>query len=260
MQKSFRLVVTVSLIICSFTNSFGQVEGQFKDVALDNKPAKLNVVTGEITLVNSEDKSVVVQKDSLTESSKSVLKDSYIGNTGTDYHIVKENETLLDIANRYKTTLTALKEANNLETTLVDKGQKLRVKNFETQSENDNSKHVITVDSSSTVITSSDRKTDIHIVKKDETLFSLAKRYNLTVEELKRKNGLSSSLIKVGQELNVSHPTNNNNITSKSLWTVSKGDTLYNISKRNGLTVDELKSLNGLTNNLILVGQILKLK
>lgn len=260
MQKSFRLVVTVSLIICSFTNSFGQVEGQFKDVALDNKPAKLNVVTGEITLVNSEDKSVVVQKDSLTESSKSVLKDSATGNTETDYHIVKENETLLDIANRYKTTLTALKEANNLETTLVDKGQKLRVKNFETQSENDNSKHVITVDSSSTVITSSDRKTDIHIVKKDETLFSLAKRYNLTVEELKRKNGLSSSLIKVGQELNVSHSTNNNNITSKSLWTVSKGDTLYNISKRNGLTVDELKSLNGLTNNLILVGQTLKLK
>ncbi|WP_299098054.1 LysM peptidoglycan-binding domain-containing protein [uncultured Winogradskyella sp.] len=260
MQKSFRLVVTVSLIICSFTNSFGQVEGQFKDVALDNKPAKLNVVTGEITLVNSEDKSVVVQKDSLTESSKSVLKDSATGNTETDYHIVKENETLLDIANRYKTTLTALKEANNLETTLVDKGQKLRVKNFETQSENDNSMHVITVDSSSTVITSSDRKTDIHIVKKDETLFSLAKRYNLTVEELKRKNGLSSSLIKVGQELNVSHSTNNNNITSKSLWTVSKGDTLYNISKRNGLTVDELKSLNGLTNNLILVGQTLKLK
>ena len=260
MQKSFRLVVTVSLIICSFTNSFGQVEGQFKDVALDNKPAKHNVITGEITLVNSEDKSVLVQKDSLTESSKSVLKESATGNTETDYHIVKENETLLDIANRYKTTLTALKDANNLETTLVDKGQKLRVKNFETQSENDNSMHVITVDSSSTVITSSDRKTDIHIVKKDETLFSLAKRYNLTVEELKRKNGLSSSLIKVGQELNVSHSTNNNNITSKSLWTVSKGDTLYNISKRNGLTVDELKSLNGLTNNLILVGQTLKLK
>ena len=48
--------------------------------------------------------------------------------------------------------------------------------------------------------------------------------------------------------------------SDNSIWTVSKGDTLYNIAKRNGLSVDELKSINNLSDNLILIGQKLKLK
>ncbi|APY07003.1 hypothetical protein BWZ20_01230 [Winogradskyella sp. J14-2] len=257
MLKNSKLVVVISIMLFFWLNSFSQADGQFKDVILDGKPAKLNVITGEITLVNSDGKKVIIENDSLSKTSSSKVNEPSVTQIETDYHTVKENETLLDIANRYKTTLTALKEANNLETTLVDVGQKLRVSNFNKQRE-------------STVNTSNEKAlaeepvlkdaSGIHIVENDDTLYSLSKRYGFTVDELKSKNGLTSNLIKVGQELNVSHSDYKKSSTNKSIWTVSKGDTLYNIAKRNGLTVDELKSLNGLTDNLILIGQILKLK
>merc|ERR1712227_200780 len=139
--------------------------------------------------------------------------------------------------------LTALKEANSLETTLVDPGQKLRVSNFETQPE---STVKIEEVEDSVVTVSSKNSSGVHIVENGDTLYSLSKRYDFTVEELKNKNGLSSNLIIVGQELNVSHSDYKKVSSDNSIWTVSKGDTLYNIAKRNGLSVDELKSINNL--------------
>lgn len=257
MLKSSKLVFTISIALLSWLNSFSQEEGQYKDVILDGKPAKLNVITGEITLVNSDTETVIIKNDSLTNQSNNEVKESSVIQIETEYHTVKENETLLDIANKYNTTLTALKEANNLETTLVDAGQKLRVSNFEAQPE---STVKIEEVEDSTVTVSSENNSGIHIVENGDTLYSLSKRYGFTVDELKNKNDLTSNLIKVGQELNVSHSDYKKVSSDNSIWTVSNGDTLYNISKRNGLTVDELKSLNGLTDNLILVGQTLKLK
>lgn len=256
MLKSYKLFFVIYFLLFSWLYSFGQEDSRFKDVMLDGKPAKLNVVTGEITLVNSKDESTIKTDNILEHTNK--VDDSLVYNAESNYHIVKENETLLDIANSYKTTLTTLKEANNLETTLVDVGQKLRVKNFDTQTEN-----TVIVNASEPIpklVTSSENNSRTHIVEIGDTLYSLGKRYGFTVDELKSKNGLTSNLIKVGQELNVSHSEYIKPSTDKSTWTVSKGDTLYNISKRNGLTVDQLKSLNGLSDNLILIGQILKLK
>ncbi len=44
---------------------------------------------------------------------------------------------------------------------------------------------------------------NIHTVRKGDTLYAIAKRYNLTVEDLKSKNGLSQNTIEIGQQLNV---------------------------------------------------------
>lgn len=158
----------------------------------------------------------------------------------------------MDIANKYQTTLSVLKDANNPETTLVDVGQRLKVRNFESLEDekvNDSlTTKLIQVDSY------------IHIVEKDDTLYSLSKKYGLTVDKLKSLNGLTSNLIKVGQELRISNTSSSYKSPNQSVWIVSKGDTLYSIAKKNKLSVEELKSLNGLTDSLILVGQTLKLK
>jgi LysM repeat protein len=252
MLKSFKLVVTLNLLICYSIMAFSQEGGQLRDVILDGKPAKLNVVTGKITLVNSKDKTVDTGNDVLIKSSDTTVSDSLITQLGPVYHTVKENETLLDIANKYQTTLSVLKDANNLETTLVDVGQRLKVRNFESLEDekvNDSlTTKLIQVDSY------------IHIVEKDDTLYSLAKKYGLTVDKLKSFNGLTSNLIKVGQELRISNLGSSYKSSNQSVWIVSKGDTLYSIAKKNKLSVEELKSLNGLTDSLILVGQTLKLK
>ncbi|GAB4165091.1 MAG: hypothetical protein Tsb0033_26740 [Winogradskyella sp.] len=252
MLKSFKSVVTLNLLMSFCISAFGQEDGQFKAVVLDGKPAKLNIVTGEITLVNPQDKTVVVNNDAVIKQSSNELKDSSLTRIAPVYHTVKENETLLDIANKYQTTLTVLKEANSLETTLVDVGQKLKVGNFES----------LEVDKVSDPKATHSIQGDgnIHIVEKDDTLYSLAKQYGLTVNELKNLNGLTSNLIKVGQELLISNLVSSNKLSNQSVWIVSKGDTLYSIARKNKLSVEELKSLNGLTNSLILVGQTLKLK
>ena len=54
MLKSSKLVFAISIVLLSWLNCFSQEEGQYKDVILDGKPARLNVITGEITLVESD--------------------------------------------------------------------------------------------------------------------------------------------------------------------------------------------------------------
>lgn len=192
MQNDYkRLILSIVIVLLAGLFAFGQeTKVKFKDVLLDGKPAKLNVLTGEITLVDSNKTRVTTIKDSLilVEQRVKFPQDSI---KGTDYHVVNGNETLLDIANPYNTTLTRLKEVNKLETTLVNEGQRLKIRNLDT-----------TVDESPimdsmeikvkepTQISKSTIGLEFHTVKEGETLYSLSNRYGTTVNELKSKTVL----------------------------------------------------------------------
>jgi LysM repeat protein len=227
---------------------FAQSEAQYKDVVLDGKPAKLNVATGEITVVNLTDKKKVEPSKTIEEYA---TEEASIKNP-LDFYVVKEGETLLEIANRYNTSLTELKRVNNLETTLVNTGQHLRVRKLDSVSN--------TATQATTYTNDKTNNSNFHTVENGQTLYSLAKRYNLTLNELKTLNNLKSNLIKVGQKLRVRDFSSTNVLDHVSVWIVSKGDTLYSIASENGITVDTIKDLNGLTGNLIHIGQKLKLK
>lgn len=245
MQRSYKLILSIIVVILSGALAFAQ-EAAYKDVILDGKPAKLNLKTGEITLVDSEGngKNIVTSKSNNDEKKEVEVY--------SEFHVVQKNETLLDIANRYNTTLTELKRVNNLETTLVNEGEQLRVRNFDNIEPD--------TDDKSPEPVLKETKNDYHIVEEGQTLYSLGIRYGLTVDELKRLNRLSSNIIKVGEKLRIANFSSNGEKGDLSVWTVSKGDTLYSIAKSNGLTVEQLKSLNGLTGNLIKVGQKLQLE
>lgn len=95
-----------------------------------------------------------------------------------------------------------------------------------------------------------------YTVKSGDSLWSLANRYNTTVDEIKKLNGLSSNTIYVGQMLKI--PYNNVN-TSYFNYTVRSGDTLWLLAKRFNTTVDKIKSLNKLASNNLSIGQVLKI-
>ncbi|MFN3588998.1 MAG: LysM peptidoglycan-binding domain-containing protein [Spirosomataceae bacterium] len=110
----------------------------------------------------------------------------------------------------------------------------------------------------------------IHIVGQKETLYSISKKYNTTVEKIKEWNNLSSTTLQYGQELLVSEPnisslkpisteevakTSGSNL---QIHEVAPSETLYSISKRYGMSVTEIQQLNGLTDNTIAVGQVLR--
>jgi len=248
MRKCFKLILTCLLLLVTSINVFAQEEVEYKDVILDGKPAKLNVATGEITLVNVESKKNAKAPVIVEESKVELISDENI----TDFHIVKEGETLLDVSRQYKVSLTELKRVNNLETTLINKGQTLRVKNFDAK--------MASAPLGEASNTSKKNNSNFHIVASGETLYSLSRRYNLSLNELKSKNNLNTNLIKVGQKLRVSSFGMSNEVDNISIWTVLKGDTIFSISRKSGTSVEAIKQLNGLTNNTIIIGQILQLK
>jgi len=120
-----------------------------------------------------------------------------------------------------------------------------------------------------------------HTVKDDDTLFSISKEYGVSITEIKEWNQLQTNNIALGQEL-VIYVQNTEDETmidtsgtsgpeGKSLlaataparntfYTVKSGDNLYNIAQAHGMTLTQLKELNGLTSDVIRVGQKLSVK
>jgi len=103
-------------------------------------------------------------------------------------------------------------------------------------------------------------KSGVHIVKAGENLYSISRLYGLTVDELCNMNNFDKkTVLTIDQSLKiVSFSKSATNFSNASFHIVSKGDTLYNISKRYGLTVDKLKELNNLTDNIISINQRLR--
>ena len=81
-------------------------------------------------------------------------------------------------------------------------------------------------------------------------MYSIANKYNTTVNEIKSLNNLTSNNLSIGQQLRI--PTNApGNIT----YTVQKGDNLYSIARKYNTTVNEIKRKNNLTSNNLSIGQ-----
>jgi LysM repeat protein len=123
----------------------------------------------------------------------------------------------------------------------------------------------------------------VHVVKKGESLGSIARKYHVTVAKLKKWNHLKRDTLHVGQRLTiyrsggpvtqVSQSTNTSSVSKSSgtkstkskatttkTHTVKKGETLSSISRKYGCTVNDLKKWNGLKSNTVRVGQKLKIK
>lgn len=92
-----------------------------------------------------------------------------------------------------------------------------------------------------------------YVVKKGDTLWSIARTLGVTVTDLKSFNNLTSNALSIGQILYI--PKEDDETTEEEVYTVKSGDTLYSIASKYGLSVSELKSLNNLINNNLSIGQ-----
>lgn len=96
-----------------------------------------------------------------------------------------------------------------------------------------------------------------YIVKKGDSLWSIASKNNTTVDNIKKLNNLSSNNLSVGQVLKLSYDTENEDIKESNIYTVKKGDSLWLIANKYGTTVDKLKNANDLKSNTLSIGQTL---
>ena len=99
---------------------------------------------------------------------------------------------------------------------------------------------------------------EIYTVKKGDSLWKIANKYNTTVEKLKNANNLKTNTLSVGQKLVI--PSISVSPEVSDTYIVQKGDSLWSIANKFNMTVSELKNLNNLTNNLLSIGQVLKIK
>ena len=88
-------------------------------------------------------------------------------------------------------------------------------------------------------------------VAKGDSLWSIAKKFNTTVDKLKDINNLKNNTIQIGQKLIIKEIPND-------YYVVKSGDTLYSIAKKYNTTVTNLKSLNNLNNNMLSINQVIK--
>ncbi len=150
----------------------------------------------------------------------------------TNTYVVQKGDTLYSIANKLGTTVSELKKENNLTSNTLQIGQVLRIPTKEIYEEEEN----------------------VYVVKKGDTLYSIAMANNTTVDELKKVNNLTSNILSTGQLLKIPSA-----LLPESTYTVKKGDSLYSIANKYNTTVDELKRINNLTSNTLSIGQVLKL-
>lgn len=110
---------------------------------------------------------------------------------------------------------------------------------------------------------------DSYTVVKNDTLWGLSKKYGVSVSDLKKANGVSGHLIYVGQKLQIPTKSTKTAKTSTSTRTVDttstthtvvKGDTLWSLAKKYGVSVKALMKANNLSSSTILIGQSLNLR
>ena len=94
-----------------------------------------------------------------------------------------------------------------------------------------------------------------YVVQPGDSLWIIAQRYGTTVDAIKRLNGLSGDMLNIGQVLKIPAGQAPGYIE----YTVRAGDTLLLLSRRYNTTVDAIKQLNGLSSDMLSIGQVLKI-
>jgi membrane-bound lytic murein transglycosylase D len=190
-------------------------------------------------------------------------------------HKVRQGETLVSIARRYKVSVSAIRTANQLsKKENVTAGQRLTIPIKGTKANADKGRK--------------SEKNSRYRVQKGDTLASLAKRYNVTISEIKKSNRLEKDALKIGQTLRIEGDNDEGNQEQKRdtevkvskvrtvakntagktnessgarKYTVKKGDSLNKIAKENNMTVESLRQLNSIASKSnIRPGQVLLLK
>lgn len=157
-------------------------------------------------------------------------------------YVVKRGDTLYGISNQYGVSVTELAELNGVNANTLKVGDIL----------------VIPIKSGV-----NPDNMFMYTVKKGDTLYSIARIYHTTVEEIKKLNYLTSNQLYLGQVLRIPEvytkpeemylPEYNN-------YQVKKGDSLYSISKKFGVSIELLMQDNALANQVLVVGQNLKIR
>ncbi len=173
-------------------------------------------------------------------------------------YTVQKGDSLYSISQRFGLSVLDLMSYNNLTSTTLQIGQVLKL----TPSDSDDSNFDI----------ETKPIYENYTVKRGDSLYSIARKYDTTVDQIKKDNNLTSNNLSIGQVLKIKvgeetigieecYGTDYGDLSKNYInYTVKRGDSLYSIARTYNTTVDEIKRLNNLTSNNLSIGQVLKIK
>lgn len=138
-----------------------------------------------------------------------------------DTYTVKKGDTLYSISKNQNIPIDTIIKLNNLTSSNLEIGQQLKLKSDSNNSSNKNQ----------------------YIVQRGDTLYSLALKYNTTVDKLRKLNNLNTNTLTIGQILVL--PIEND-IDEYDIYVVKKGDSLWSISRKFNIDINDLIELNNL--------------
>lgn len=229
------------------------------------KPGSLVLVSKASGLGNAED----ISSDTIDASF--ALAQDYRRVT----YRVRRGDNMRGVARRLGVSPATIMKSNGLRSQRLRVGQTLRV-NVPIVTRQTTSSRPSTARSTPDTPVAS---TKFYVVRKGDTLYSIANRYGISASALRNANNISGNNISVGQRLTINAsgtPTkrhvvleevpaklqkqvNKRPLANKATYKVRKGDTLFSIASSANMSVNQLKKLNGIRNNNLKVGQTLKL-
>ena len=211
------------------------------------------------------------------------IKDDIIDD---NIYVVKSGDTLYSIANTLGVTVAELKSTNNLNDNNLSIGQQLKIPGLNIS---DNTYTVVSGDSLYSIAKKfgtnvselkdlnnlnsnnlsigqvlllpgvSGETINSYTVKSGDTLYSIANKYNVSVNLLKELNNLSNNTLSIGQTLKIKDTYSDIITQDYDYYTVKNGDTLYSIAFKYNTTVDKIKTLNNLDSNTLSIGELIKI-
>ena len=218
--------------LANYTNVPYYKEGESQEIYTVKKGDSLWKIANKYNTTVEKLKSANnLKTNTLSVGQKLVIPSISVSPEVSDTYIVQKGDSLWSIANKFNMTVSELKNLNNLTNNLLSIGQVLKIKD------------------------SSNNGKTTYTVQKGDSLWVIANKYGITTEELKSYNNLTSNLLSIGQVLKIPQ----GKTSTKNIYIVKKGDSLWTIANRYNTTVEKIKVLNNLTSNLLSIGQQLKI-
>ena len=238
----------------SIANKFGTTVKKLKDI---NKLSTNILSVGQTLIINNEEE---------------IIPDDYL------LYKVQKGDTLWDIANKYNTTVDTIKSINNLSSTsltvnqqlFIPKNANMGVKNNiyvvqkgdtlydialakgvsvkEIKDINNLTSDILQIGQILNIPLPSSGEIN-YVVQKEDNLYTIANKYDITIDDIKKLNNLSTNILQIGQVLKIPGSTNYNT------YIVKKGDNLWDIANKYGTTVKKLMTINNLDTTLLKIGQ-----
>ena len=220
--------------------------------------ANLKIIKNE-RIVTTFRKEVKADKNAIETS----VASNEINEKPSDFYEVQRGDNLFSIAKKFNVSLEDLKKWNNLDGLNVVQGSKLALVNNDAEP-----------------VKETPYKTEVkitdHVVDRGETLGSIARKFDVSIADIKDWNKIEDNNVQLGAKLIVGKryvvSSENKNVTSKKenivvndrdeakLYYVKKGDSLYSISKKYpGVTIQDLKKWNEIKNESLKAGMKLKI-